>query len=435
MYFIPGIYVLIFSVVSYIIIGLDNSEADFYKNIPRFLLNTRQVGAQIFSVEVASLLTMLTISFSIMMVVLTIYGSQLSPRSLQDFLERKVTLNIMGYFIGTLIFSICALFFMKADYYSQAVISPSIGIILMILAVVIFIYFIHYISKSIQVTLYIQNLVQETSDIIDKLDKQVADDPQISNEKLDQYLHILEAEPREVFAEKSGFIQYYDEKKLFEVAKKNNIILWCDKMVGEHVLEGDLIIKLFEAENSENDEEIMKFIKEAVYIGNEPNLYDTYGAGSRKLVEIAVRALSPGINDPNTAVFCIEKIGYLLEKISKGLEAKVYIDEKGKVKVVVRGITFEKLLFDHFYQMKLYGSKDLVVLNAIVGALISITKDNTYQVKKQIWEFSQYIFNGINLNDYPDMERNYIYERLYQLAAITNKVKELETKFKDISES
>lgn len=92
------------------------------------LYTSRTMGSIILSTILGSLLTMLTITFSIMMVVLTIYGNQLSPRSLQDFLEKRLTLRILSYFIGALIFTIISLFAVKSGQFGSYLISPAISI-------------------------------------------------------------------------------------------------------------------------------------------------------------------------------------------------------------------------------------------------------------------------------------------------------------------
>ena len=126
-----------------------------------------------------------------------------------------MTLNILGYFIGTLSFSILSLFLIKPDQIINSALSPFVGIFLLIIAILVFALFIHFISKSIQVTLYIQNLVKEASEIIEKRQKVVDENSHIINGTLDKYKDILNKDFFEITTNKSGFIQHYDEKRLF----------------------------------------------------------------------------------------------------------------------------------------------------------------------------------------------------------------------------
>ncbi len=420
LYFIPAAFSLVFAILALAFYLVDHAAGPQLAIIlPDFLLSSREVGAAIITTTVGSLLTMLTITFSIMMVVLTIYGNQLSPNSLQDFLEKRVTLRILGYFIGALVFSIISVFTVKSEQYSNPVLSPLVCIILLVIAVVLFAYFIHFIAKSIQVTIYIQTLVNETAERIDKAYKAADSDPAIQHGSLDAVQKILDSESIVIEADKSGFVQHYDEKKLFALAKEHHLVINCVNMLGQHVLEGEPLLKIYKGEKLEQMAELddlKKQMLDLVLIGDETNLYEDIGAGSRKLVEIAVKALSPGINNPSTAKFSIEQIGFLLQKVARGQEAKFYIDSNEHVHLIVQGLTFDRLLFYHFYQIKHYGGADLMILDAIIGALITIAADAGSPVLDQVWSFGEYLFSDIELSQYPALEKSYLRERFFQLS-------------------
>lgn len=428
LYFVPGAYAIVFTLLAIVFIYLDHVACDGLAGVlPDVLFTSRSAAGAIVSTAAGSLLTMLTITFSIMMVVLTIYGSQLSPRSLQDFLEKKETLRILGFFIGALMFSIISLFAIKPQESSQPMLAPLVCILLLIIAVFVFAYFIHYISKAVQISLYIQKLVKETAAKIEKKQKIIADDPSIRSANADEFAEILAGKDWTIKADRSGFIQHYDEKKLYACAKGYHAVIVCEKMVGNHVLEDEPLIRVFGMKVPEKSEEIAAQLRDMVIIGDETNLYEDIGAGTRKLSEIAIKALSPGINDPSTAEFCIEQIGFLLKKVARGLEAKVHMDEEKEVRLIVQNLKFDRLLYYHFYQIKHYGIKDLMILDAICGALITIAKESGYSVRKQVWDFAEYLISQVNYQDYPDIEQSYIRERFYQLAKATGSQGKLDT--------
>ncbi len=106
LYFVPGLFALCFTVLAVVFIYLEVSMHDVLaRSLPVFLFTSRGDGVSILSMAAGSLVAMMTFTFSIMMVVLTLYGSQLSPRTLQDFLEKRITLRILGFFIGALVFT------------------------------------------------------------------------------------------------------------------------------------------------------------------------------------------------------------------------------------------------------------------------------------------------------------------------------------------
>lgn len=419
-YFSLVLYTFAFALAAIVLLYVDNNYyAQILSGLPKVLMTSRSMSITIFTTAVTSLLTMLTLTFSIMMVVLTIYSSQLSPRTLQDFLENKTTQRIMGYFIGVITFSLLILFFTKPDQYDTPMLTPMLGIILFILAILVFAYLIHYISRSVQINLYIQNLTNETENLINRKEKIIADDERVSNQKLDDYKELLKEDFWEIKTGKSGFLQYYDEEKLFSYARKNNALIWCERRIGEHVLEETTIIKVFRFSSIESVDKCNEAIGRMFQIGDETNLYEDLGAGTKKLVEIAVKALSPGINDPGTAIFCIEKIGYLLQKLARVREAKIYSDPDDAPRLVVQSLPFDKLLFHHFYQIKNYGIHDLAIFDAILGALITIAAENNYLIRKEIWSFGSYIISSSDYFNKPQQEQDYIRERLYQLSRET----------------
>lgn len=416
-YFSITVSTVVFAILALLLAWIDNySNYNAQKFLPNVMFSSREMAETIFSMEVASLLAMLTLTFSVMMVVLTNYSSQLSPRTLQDFLESKTTRRIMGYYIGVITFALISLFFIKTGEYQNPVLSPVFGVLFFIAGIIIFAYFIHFISRSIQINIYIQKLTSDTDKLIEKKEETIRNDPRIYTDSLDNFKDLLEEDGIEIKNEKSGFLQSYNVDKLYEYAMENKVVVWCEKRVGDYVLEDEVLLKVYKHKDLETQEKCKEILAEAVQTGDETNLYEDLSAGTNKLVEIAVKALSPGINDPATAIFCIEEIGFLLQKMARVSEAKIYKDEKNEIRLIVRGVTFEKLLFHNFYQIKHYGINDMAVLDAILGALITISKDNHYEIKNQVWSFGKYIMSCVDYSKKTKLEEEYIKERYYQLA-------------------
>ncbi len=416
LYIIPVLYSCAFALFSILLLIFDRYSYDrFSQVIPEWTFISGDLSIAIFSLVSTSLITIVTVSFSIMMVVLTIYGSQLSSRSLQDFLAKKVTLRILGYFVGTLIFTLIQLTYAKSDDHAL-IISPTIAIMLLIIGVIILIYFIHFISKSIQIAHYIDEVVKETLGLLEASKKLVDSSIYIQGGKIDDYSKTLEGEAWEVKTIESGYIQHYDQKKLIDVAEMANITILCEILIGEHILPNDVLMKVYGLEDNVDKDELRAKLLEVVYIGFEPDLYKDISTGTKRLVDVALKALSPGINDPSTAILCIEKIGYLLLEIAKGLEANIFLDVKGEVRVIIRSISFERLLYNHFYQIKHYGMDDLFVIDAILSALTMIARNSSWTIKRRVWEFAKYLIEDIQLNQYPEIEQRALSEKMYQLS-------------------
>lgn len=416
LYIIPVLYSITFSLFSILLLLVDNYSFDKFNTIiPPWIFISGSSSVSIFSLVSSSLITIVTVSFSIMMVVLTIYGSQLSSRSLQDFLAKKITLRILGYFVGTLIFTLIQLTYAKSTEHTY-IIAPTIAIMLLIIGVIILIYFIHYISKSIQITHYIDDVVRETLGLLKASKKLVNSSIYIQGGKIDDYSTSLEGEAFEILTVSSGYLQYYDQKKLLEISKEANITVLCETLIGEHILPNKCLMKVYGLDEQVDKEVLKTNLLETVYIGFEADLYKDISTGTKRLVDVALKALSPGINDPSTAILCINKIGYLLLEIAKGLEANIFLDDNGEVRVIIKSISFDRLLYNHFYQIKHYGMDDLFVTDAIFNALIMIARESNWAIKTKVWDFAKYLIEEINLGKYHDIEQTALSEKIYQLS-------------------
>ena len=416
LYVVPFLYGLSFSVFSVIVLLVDRvAYSNYSQTLPVWFFVSGAKSGSVVSLVVSSLITMVTITFSIMMVVLTIYGSQLSSRSLQDFLGKKNTLRILGYFIGALVFSLIQLTFGN-NQESSLSIGPTISVLLLMIGIIVLIYFIHYISKSIQINLYIDDITRDTLALINESEKHVDSSIYIEGGQIKDYAQALEGEAWEILSDRSGYIQFYDRKKLLELAQEYQVKILCEVLIGEYLLPNDVLIRVYNHVDILNKDEVVAKLLEAVQIGDEPDLYKDISTGTRKLLDVALKALSPGINDPSTAIVCIQKIGYLLKEVAKGLEANVYYDDQENLRVIIRSISFNRLLYDHFYQIKLYGLSDMFVLEAVLLALTKIAKGSSDAVQNQVWEFSKYLIVDVDLKSYHGMEQKILSERFYQLS-------------------
>ena len=399
-YFIPSLYTLGFSLFAIVFMIIE--ESFDLSNMPNLFLSNAIFAERFFALMIGSLLTIVTITFSTMMVVLTIYGAQFSPRTLQDFLSKKVTLRILGYFLGTLMYAILSYFFLMNQPVTQYFLSPSLGLLLFVGSVVLFAYFIHYVSKSVQINIYIQTLVRETVEKIEVREQEIEDDQDVTYKTKEELEDLFKGSPLEIKAKQSGYIQHYEQYKLFEYAKEHTCLIRTVKGVGEHVFE-----------------EEVKQIHEMMMIDDEINLYKDLASGSRKLVEISLRALSPGINDPETAVFCIEQTGYLLAKITNLLQPIVYIEGKN-IRLVSQKEHFTRILYDHFSPLKIYGNNDISVVRACLSAFILISKNATYTQRDDVWYFTEYFVGELKMKEMHQYDYEYIITKLYAIARLTD---------------
>ena len=189
----------------------------------------------------------------------------------------------------------------------------------------------------------------------------------------------------------------------------------------EHIYEDDLAFT-YSANRKTYAFDKEKY-EEFFIISDEPQNHEEYLNKTQKLIEIAVRALSPGINDPVTAIDCIDQLGYILMKLSDGFDSLVYKDEEDVPRLKLSTISFEKLLYNHFYQIYLYGHKDLKVLAAMIKALTRISSDSDSYMKNAIWNFFLYLVKDIDAKNMHQYDFKLIHEEVRELAYKCHKQK------------
>lgn len=405
-------YIIIFSCFSigFFYIDKANQNSDFMKifSFSQDFLST------ILVMIIGSIITVITVTFSTIMVVLTLYSGQFSPRTLNDFMQRKVPLNILGYFIGIAVYAILGLSLSASN--TDIIFSSMtlFSMIIFLVGIILFAYYIHYVSKSVQINIYIDKLVKDAVDEINTYQKTISEDSFVYlNSDEDQ--EDIEYD-KDYHSKKTGYFLDIELEKLINYLKENDVYVTVVKPYNEHVFEDDILFKYKSKSNFKFDEEILD---SCFIFGEEPTNRNTYSNKTMKLVEIAVRALSPGINDPVTAMNCIDQIGYVFMKLSDSHYSLYYKDEEGKERLVIKTMNFDNLLYDHFYQINLYGKTDLKITSRLIRALTRIGSDSNIEMKKSLWDFAKYIIKDIDFRNIHKFDFNEINYELKELALVT----------------
>lgn len=413
-WFIPVLYGLIAFILSMLIISIDtflSEEVQIY--IPKVLLTDFDLAQTILSSLAAAIITMMTISFSTMMVVLSTYSSQYSPRTLQDFLNKKITLRVLGVFMGTFIYLIISLLFLKENIENSFVLSALIGVIISIFAVGFFIFFIHHVATFMQVSKLVNDVSNESINLIKELDNRVINDDRIRYEPV--YMTENPALSIQVVASDTGYIQLVDTSALIRISKELDISIEMEKKIGEFVVSGNHVLTIYANKPLEDTSRIV----EQVTIGSYRSMFQDVEFGIQKIVDIALKALSPGINDPNTAILCIKRLSVILSSISMSqMHTTYYHDEDDILRLTMKYSDFDELLYSSYYQIIYYGDGDQSILTAILESLCLLVESNI-KVKRKVWRFANYLIDGFNKKELEFLDKKYINLKIDKLARLT----------------
>lgn len=403
------VYILIFSGLSIVLFQIDKGiqSTSFVETLPF----TQNFLKDFTIMMIAAIITMVTITFSTIMVVLTLYSGQFSPRTLNDFLQRKVPLNILAYFIGVIVYALISLIISQTNTGIIYSLMTLFALVIFVLSIMLFAYYIHYVAKSVQINVYIDQLVKSAVKDIENYQETIKDDPLIQLERNDT----LEDQSfnQAYKAKRTGYLIDINKKKMLNYLKENNVSISVKIPMNEHVYEDDILFN-YQAKNDLSlDEQI---IKDSFIIGQELGSYSDYREKTMKLVEIAVRALSPGINDPFTALTCIEQLGYVFKKLSDTYDSLYYHDDKGKARIMIKTLNYDDLLYDHFYQIHMYGQKDLTIIASLLKAFSRIAQDSNYDMLDSLWRFAMYILKDIDYKSLHQFDQKEIKLPLKDLA-------------------
>lgn len=434
-YFIPSLYAISATFLSIAVILLEHSYGRVLADLlPAYFFTSYDLSKTILSTIAGSLFAMITVSFSTIMVVLTMYSSQFSPRTMQDFLKNKITLKVLGVFIAGFIYSILTLLFLNDTLQGTGdanIFSAMIGVIVAIVCLGYFVYFIHHAANSVQVNLLIENLKDEVIEIVDSIEARNNSNDQIRNDPPANLNTLTNREAYQIKPQKSGYIQKIYDLELTKLADEQDLIIRAEKMIGDYVTENTVIFKVWQlypaADFKEDFTDISEKILTNLVINNERSKKNDIEFGLLKLTEVALRAISPGINDPNTAIFCINQLGWVLSRIAvANLENTYYYNDKDELCFILEDISFWDLLYKTFYQLSHYGNQDVSVAGSILDALVIIAEGSPQSVKEQVWHFSHYILGGFSKEVLEQEDKKFLNHKIYRLARETGHKKEKE---------
>ena len=349
--------------------------------IPKQILLSVEVSVDFLSNISGIFLTISTFCFTIIVSVLNKYSSSISPRMLQSFLDRTGVLGLYGIFVSGFFYSVISILLLQDIAPDQHVVAGSFGIVYSIIAMLSFIAFSRQVLDNLKVSNIIENVFNDCKKLIDKEVE--------LRKKAKHYEESYESTNLSIVAESSG---YLFEIKSDDIFKKLNGIkaeLVINKRIGEYTTKGESVgeLNIFQCKLDDNDKKELKEKLSSLFIINAYNNEEDYHRGIVNLSEIANMALSPGTNDPNTAIMCINKMSSLLGKLLSTGNHFVILKEDENVKIIYQSYSVKDELYLGFSQIISYSAGDPLVTKAILQGIYTIYTMADISAKKSIKSF------------------------------------------------
>jgi uncharacterized membrane protein len=171
-------------------------------------------------------------------------------------------------------------------------------------------------------------------------------------------------------AGKSGYLESINGDALLALARERGTILRMERGIGEFVVEGTPLVSV--AGPGGLDEETTAELNAVYVISRQRTVQQDAAFGIRQIVDIAIKALSPGINDTTTAVMCVDYLAAILARLAARRIAPSHRLDQGELRVIARGPSFESLLADAFDQIRQNAAGNVAIMVRMLGALQTI---------------------------------------------------------------
>jgi uncharacterized membrane protein len=361
-WFVPAIMAIGAVILSVLTLSIDTLLLQSTEMRGWWLYTGGPEGARTVLATIAgSMITVAGVIFSITIVVLSLASSQFGPRLIKNFVDKRINQMVMGTFIATFLF--CILTLQKIRESDENFFVPNIsvttGILLGMASLGVLIYFIHSISNSIRANNIIANVCEELDASIERIFPEEYGSEGSKNdltlkELTEKQGYVAEKYYREiesVASQQSGYLISYNIDELLKIAVKENILIRIDHRPGDFIVVNNPLLWVWPKKRL--DEKLEKNLNSIFIMDSERTSEQDIEYPLLLLVEIAVRALSPGINDPFTAITCIDWLGEALSKLArKKVHGPFYFDDDGDMRVIVKPITFSGAVNAAFNQIR-----------------------------------------------------------------------------------
>ena len=331
LWFFPGLFAVVAVVAAFGLLAVDDLLG---RGGTAFFLygGTAEGARSVLSTIAQSMLTFTGLVFTITMLVLQLASSQLSPRVMRTFLRDRANQTVLGLFVATFVFTLVVLREVRTPVDGVDGFVPGLSIwvafILLLTSVGAFIYYIDHMAHAIRATTVVANIASETHEAIDRLYPDILS-PDVPG---DGAPGVIRSTGRAIVAGKGGLIVGIDEAAIVALTGKEDRQLELLGAIGDFVPAGAPLLWL----GGSWDDRAVGEARDAIGIADERTLDQDAAFGFRQLVDVALRALSPGTNDPTTAVQALDRLHGLLRHLStREIPPRIRRDDAGAVRLVL----------------------------------------------------------------------------------------------------
>ena len=371
-WFMPSLIVVANIAFAAALIETDSIGSDrWLAQWPRLFGIGADGARQMLSTLAGSMMSVLGITFSMTLVALALASSLYTSRILRNFMGSRVTQLTLGIFAGVFAYCLVVLRAVRGGGGVDEFV-PSLAVffafILALAGIGVLVFFIHHIATSIQASSIIASIAQDTIASIERLFPEKLGHGPDEDEDQDQMLRSQsERTWQPVPAGSDGYIQSVGNDALLRLARDRKTVVRMERGIGAFVVQNTALASL--ALDEPPDQETIKALNNAYNIGRHRTVEQDPAFGIRQIVDMALKALSPGVNDTSTAVMCVDYLTAILAQLAPRKFPASLRYEGDRLSVIAIAPTFEGLLAEAFDQIRGSAIGNVGIMARMLSAL------------------------------------------------------------------
>lgn len=377
-WFLPALLSLFAAGFAILLLHLDETFADGIPADAWWLYGGDHDGARaVLTTIVSSMISVITVVFSITIVTLTLAAGQFGSRLLRNFMRDRGNQLTLATFIATFIYALIVLRTIRGVEQDEFVppLAVTGAVLLMVVSMAVLIFFIHHIARSIQADTVIDTVADELSQATDRLfPMHLGQAPPEDVERPRTRLPAgFDEDTFPVRSRRAGYLQGVDDEQLMRLTAEHDLVVRLGHRPGDYITKNALLAEIWPARTEVEDQ--VEKIQSALLIGRNRTMTQDAEFGLQQLVEIAVRALSSGVNDPFTANSSIDRITSALAQLAgRSFPERFRFDEEGNLRMVVDTSSFAGFVNAAYNPIRQNGSESPAVLIRLMESLGEVAK-------------------------------------------------------------
>jgi uncharacterized membrane protein len=388
---VPTLLVVVAGLLFAVTFEIDLAAYHHHLSLPFWIrTGSADAGRQVLIAIAAAVITVVGVVFSITILALTLASQQFGPRMMRNFVRDVGNQVTLGVFVATFVYSVLALGSITSDPHGDFVphLSITVAEALLLVDLAVLIYFIHHIAKSIQLPEVIAGIAR---DLMRAIDAEFPEEPATlgsagsaagTGKSVPELLRLIDERGGVVPATASGYLQFVGYAQLVQIAARTDAVIRLDHRPGHFLVAGRRLATVWPRGAAQ---QVGLELAKAHVIGPHRTLMQDPVFAIDQLVEIAIRALSPAVNDTFTALTCIDWLSAGLSRVSgRTLVEGVYRDGFGRVRLIESDPSYARMVNRAFDKVRQAARGMPAVIIRMMDALSNILEETRSSEQRRI---------------------------------------------------